>query len=345
MMVLVLWALFACMLLMLNSNTIRSGKAIAVSITESSALDRARALNRPDPQLSAGGEFEDQHWWQQHGALLQQARREWGPLHAKLYDVNSYKDDLIDEKLRNAVEAKDPDALRELCQETNVANVYRVRLFTPHFIQLLLEELQHQKSSGIPIRRPNGMNRYGLVLNDDKNFGIGIGLGAVLTHWVDVYLKPLASLAFPDFVGPDDLEEQYSFVVHYQPGQDVELKEHTDASTVTANICLQPLEQQEQSWPLYFKEYRYASMVSLVNDEKMPREPITVQHNEPGEALLHLGGLVHGVTPVDGERSNLVVWMYGKYDYVRIAPYSEEEVTKNQRKIYARYGWNMRTEF
>ena len=39
-------------------------------------------------------------------------------------------------------------------------------LFTMEFSKLLLEELEHVSNSGIPMRRPNGMNRYGAILGN-----------------------------------------------------------------------------------------------------------------------------------------------------------------------------------
>ena len=39
-------------------------------------------------------------------------------------------------------------------------------------------------------------------------------------------------------VTDDDAAEYFGFVVRYQHGEDVELKEHADASVVTLNVCL-----------------------------------------------------------------------------------------------------------
>eukprot|EP00959_Pyramimonas_sp_CCMP1952_P287985 6022304-Pyramimonas_sp.AAC.1 len=37
--------------------------------------------------------------------------------------------------------------------------------FTEEFCDALLAEIDHLEASGIPLRRPNGMNRYGAILS------------------------------------------------------------------------------------------------------------------------------------------------------------------------------------
>ena len=62
--------------------------------------------------------------------------------------------------------------LRLLSQSQSVSDVFHIGetndadfgLFTKDFCDLLLEELDYLNNSGIPMRRPNGMNRYGAIL-------------------------------------------------------------------------------------------------------------------------------------------------------------------------------------
>ena len=56
----------------------------------------------------------------------------------------------------------------------------------------------------------------------------------------------------------------------------------------------------------------------------------TVRLSNPGMALLHLGQHKHGVTNVKGERTQLVIWMYGKDGYVRVKPYNEYEIAPQE---------------
>ena len=58
----------------------------------------------------------------------------------------------------------DEAPLRSLLKPTGVAGVWRLQLFTPRFCAELREELDHAAASGVPIRRPNGMNRFGAIL-------------------------------------------------------------------------------------------------------------------------------------------------------------------------------------
>jgi hypothetical protein len=175
------------------------------------------------------------------------------------------------------------------------------------------------------------MNRFGWVMDE-------LGFADAFSSFAESLLRPLAFLLYPDYVGPHDLDEQYSFVVNYKPGQDIELAEHSDASTVTTNVCLLPSKGPS---PLYFRGYQYDLQQS--SNRSTEAEPSYVELNEPGMALLHLGGNRHAVSPVDSERSNLVVWMYGKHGYVRIAPYTLEEMNENQQQIYKRQGWGQQT--
>ena len=69
----------------------------------------------------------------------------------------------------------DERPLLALFTEAGAPGVWRFPLFTPAFCTLLLEELEHHEASGIPLRRPNGMNRYGAILDE-------LGLEASLAY-------------------------------------------------------------------------------------------------------------------------------------------------------------------
>jgi hypothetical protein len=290
-------------------------------------------LEAPVPQSSYGGEYEGAEWWEDHEELLSRARAEWGHKHEDLYHDWNYSD-FIEPNLLKAMEAKDVEMLQRLVEATNVEGVYRLQIFTDSFVRKVLEELEHNDASGIPTRRPNGMNRYGAMLDQ-------LGLEQPLMESIaQSLLHPLAQVLFSDFVSMDDVAELYSFVVRYHPNEDVELAEHTDASAVTVNICLVP-DSKERS-PLYFKEKRLlgGSSASTVDSNK-PMDATFVTLDQPGMAVIHLGQHVHGVAPVRGARSNLVVWLFGEHGYVRVAPYTQEEVRQNQKQWAKMTQWKM----
>merc|ERR1712050_785587 len=147
-----------------------------------------------------------------------------------------------------------PDALRsvlrEMCRDSAGYAVYYIDLFTGDFCDMLLAELDHLEASGIPLRRPNGMNRFGAILS---HLGFQEGLMDPLMRHV---VKPLARELWPEWVAADDCDETYGFVVRYRMGEDVELAEHADTSNVTLNACLG---REFQDGGLYFKGVRFTA--------------------------------------------------------------------------------------
>ena len=152
------------------------------------ALEKARELRKlqPSRQLKKGGEFEGGDYWEKYESIFAKAWSELPRLHSELYNYDeAFKDNFINEKLRTAVQKLndraqgstnkffDESLARNLVSESHVVkDVFLVGkngetnygLFNKEFSQLLLEELEHLSNSGIPMRRPNGMNRYGAIL-------------------------------------------------------------------------------------------------------------------------------------------------------------------------------------
>lgn len=123
------------------------------------------------------------------------------------------------------VDAKD---VRQL-MTVEADGVFSFPLFTPEFCRMFLEELDNYKASGLPVRRPNSMNRYGLIVN-------GIGMRDRISQLQRIVLQPVASLLFP--VEGSHFDSHHSFMVQYRQGQDTGLDMHTDDSDVTFNVCL-----------------------------------------------------------------------------------------------------------
>eukprot|EP00928_Gymnodinium_smaydae_P018608 TRINITY_DN17090_c0_g1_i1.p1 TRINITY_DN17090_c0_g1~~TRINITY_DN17090_c0_g1_i1.p1 ORF type:complete len:191 (+),score=10.74 TRINITY_DN17090_c0_g1_i1:50-574(+) len=157
---------------------------------------------------------------------------------------------------------------------------------------------------GIPLRRPNGMNRFGAILSD---LGFQDGL---LKPLMSTVAMPFARALWPEWVAPGDCDEVYGFVVRYKIGEDVMLAEHADTSNFTFNLCLG---REFDGGDLYFKGCRFTDSA----DDKQCHH---VRHRR-GTAVLHLGGQFHGVEPITcGERCNLVLWGTGSGGVVRIRP-------------------------
>merc|ERR550532_1785607 len=161
--------------------------------------------------------------------------------------------------------------LHPVCEDSVGYTVYRLDLLEHDFCDLLLEELSHLEASGIPLRRPNGMNRYGAILSH-----LGFQQGLLVPMMRQVVL-PFASELWPEWVSPGDCDETYGFVVRYRLGDDVDLAEHADTSNVTLNACLG---RSFTGGDIYFKGVRFTDSA----DDKDERR---VGHRK-GAALLHL---------------------------------------------------------
>jgi len=317
--------------------------------SSTTALERARALAAPEAELVYGGEYEHGEWWEEHESLLKEAREEWGRKHPELYEPfgnnekrSDFEDRFLDPSLVRAIRTRNKDAFANLfASADDVPSVYKFRLFTPEFARLLLDEFDHHEQSGIPRRRPNGMNRHGAIMSE-------LGFSDAMKSLVQHYLVHAARCLFPEYVGPDDLAENYAFTVRYRPGEDVKLAEHADASTVTVNVCLQPASGTEGHKFLYFKEQR---TLGKRLEAQSSKNATFVDLSEPGQALVHLGQHVHGVSKIDdsdaftadGARSQLVVWMFGQGGYVRVAPYEPGEIRAYAR-TYDESFWRKRSQ-
>ena len=151
------------------------------------ALEQARELanSQPTRRLKKGGEFEGGDFWEKHESLLTQAWSQVTRLHPELYVYNDiFQEKFINSDLRHAVQKLKEAAnfsgkfvnelyIKALISEAEgVKDVFyvgkseapRFGLFTKEFSDLFLKELDYLSNSGIPMRRPNGMNRYGAIL-------------------------------------------------------------------------------------------------------------------------------------------------------------------------------------
>ena len=225
--------------------------------------------------------------------------------------------------------------------------VYATKLLSPEGISHLRHLLDLASESGIPTRRPNGMNRYGVILDRNVQGAVPLKeLTNAVEQIVDRVVRPVGRLLYQDRIGCEDDVEYYAFTIAYDSistsslSKDVELKEHRDASVVTLNVNLNLPEEDYGGSEVFFRGHpdAYGSKNDLFTTEEEDGGTVTFS---PGTAIIHLGAYRHGSMPIKassdneqitGKRMNLVIWLFGKHGDVRIAPYAkEEQLTAKQR--------------
>jgi len=284
-----------------GSTTTTSKQPLLRGADEDSALAHARRLPQPQPVVKTNGVFEDWQFWDQHDELLRAAWREYGRADAAVYAFPSAP--MLHPLTAAAIESDDVGALRAALVE-EAPGVYALPLLSHDGCARLLAEMRRMQTSGIPCRRPNGMNRYGLILSD-------LGCEALLDGLCSRVAAPLGERLYPEWVGTDDCAETYGFSVSYELGGDVALAEHADTANLTLNLCLGS--EGFSGGELSFKGVRFTPT------EHQQEKAVVAQR--PGWALLHLGGHKHAALPLTGgERTNLIVWCTGKDGVVRIRP-------------------------
>ncbi|XP_062874137.1 2-oxoglutarate and iron-dependent oxygenase domain-containing protein 2 isoform X2 [Trichomycterus rosablanca] len=180
--------------------------------------------------------------------------------------------------------------------------VFRLPVFTREFCRDLLEELEHFEESGAPKGRPNTMNNYGILLDE---LGFDEGLIAPLR---ELYLKPVASLLYPD-CGGKWLDSHKAFAVKYKLQEDLDLSYHYDNAEVTLNVALG---KDFTEGNLYFGDMRQVPIYETECSE--------VEHRV-SEGVLHRGQHMHGALPIaSGCRWNLIVWMRASRQRNRLCP-------------------------
>jgi hypothetical protein len=166
--------------------------------------------------------------------------------------------------------------------------VYSFPLFTPEFCNLYLDELDNYYASGLPIRRPNSMNNYGIIVNE-------IGAEAMIDALQATILQPVARLLYP--TEGACLDHHHSFMVQYKEGQDLGLDMHTDDSDVTFNVCLG-------------RDFAGAGLTFCGGMGKADHRQFKFKYQHVvGTVLVHLGAQRHGADDITaGERNNLIIW-------------------------------------
>ena len=264
-----------------------------------SALERARAVERPTREAMLQRAPEVGQFWHGNQALFEDAWNEWEPANGSELDASVY-----DSRLRTAVEAawRDPEtegAVKELWEEV-FPGVYKTQFFDPERLSVLRGYMDRVSDAGIPLRPPYGisLNRSGAMLDPRSEGHLGApAFQKFYRDLMDTYMRPVSRLLFPDVTGYDT--QTFGFSIQWQANKDTSLRPHTDASSVTLNI----------NFNLPGEDYD-GSAVSFIDPESRRVEKLTF---EPGTALIHHGSAPHASEPITkGERFNFVLWLYGQ---------------------------------
>jgi hypothetical protein len=356
----------------------------AAATTETTALERARQLVVPEAVDTTDGESEHGDFWSTHAALLRAAWREWetevaatssscdgdgsnnnGGKNNKttvILPALHVKEILAPEQLQQPRrgEEEHPASSSSTCWRWIAPDVYVCDRFLSPMGTATLKRFVDAalRGSGIPRRRPNGMNRFGGIFHpaaaihdddddDDDKEGTDVVDGAVALQTFERfyaellhdYVRPLGRHFFKRYIRSDvDDGESYAFTIRYRADEDVRLKEHMDASLYTININLNSDDDlvKDDGAAKASSSYDGSSVYFVTEDdedetdEESRANTTTTRRTTvtfaPGSAVMHRGQIRHGTMPLtNGERTNLVIWVYGEHGYVRVQPHDDDD--------------------
>ena len=104
-------------------------------------------------------------------------------------------------------------------------DVYYFPVLTESFCDLLMSEIDHFQSSGMPCGRPNTMNYGGVLLSE-------LGLDDLLSTFRERYIQVLVNRLYPQEPDWCPLDSHRGFTVSYELEGDTELAWHYDNSEV-----------------------------------------------------------------------------------------------------------------
>ena len=277
------------------------------------ALESARKIEQPTRQAVLHRDHSVNHFWDANRDLFAKAWEEW---EAQSGLGNMLDEGLFAPQLRLAVQQAwdDPTkegAVKDLWAEV-FPGVYSTQFFDLERLADLREYMDKTADAEIPVRPPYGivLNRYGAML-DPRSEGY-LAAPKFQTFYqmlMERYMRPVARLLYPDVYGYDS--QTFGFSIRWQPDKDAALRAHTDASSVTLNLNLNlPGEPYTGSGLRYF--------------DRVSRQ-VGELFFEPGQAMIHHGSVPHESMPItSGERSNWVLWLYGKNGQI-VGPISTEK--------------------
>lgn len=265
-------------------------------------LEKARTVIRPSREAMLQRDHSVNRFWSDNEKTFETAWTEWE-------NENGHAGIALDSSLyapvlRRAIEDawKDPtkeNAVKDLWTEV-FPNVYKAQFFDPDKLPVLRNYLEKVADADIPLRPPYGivLNRGGAMLDPrSEGYLAAPTFQTFYKELMDVYMRPVARLLFPDVYGYDS--QTFGFSIAWQAGKDTKLQPHTDASSVTLNINLN-LPGENFS----------GSAVRFMDSHSRKVESLTF---EPGTALIHHGRVPHASELItEGERHNFVLWLYGE---------------------------------
>lgn len=264
-------------------------------------LQQARELELPSREAMLHRVPSVQRFWKDNRQLLSDAWREWEE--DETDSLTLLDSPLIDARLRTAVRQAWENPEREVDVKalmTEVAtDVYHFQLFDVERIVELRGMLEKAWDAGIPLRPPYGivLNRQGAMLDRrSEGYLAAPSFQALYQALLDTYMRPISRMLFPEIMGYDT--QTFGFSINYQPDTDASIRPHTDASSVTLNINMnlpdEPFEGSE------------LDVLDAARGDAI-RYSFT-----PGAAMLHRGNVLHAAQPITrGQRSNLVLWLFG----------------------------------
>jgi len=303
--------------------------------TQNNALTKARELVLPTREASLKREASVSHFWKTHQTLLENAWAEWeleNNDNLLLPDAS-----LLDPALRKAINEawENPEkesSVADLWEEI-IPGVYSAQFFDLERLADFRNYLEDVVNSNIPRRAPYGiqLNRYGIMLDPRSEGHLGApSFQAFYNEIMDRYMRPIARLLLGTY-GYDS--QTFGFSIQYNPDKDKDLHAHTDASSATLNININLPDEAFTGSQVDFHDKTTGKTVQTVF--------------EPGKAIIHRGSVPHATHPItSGQRSNLVVWLYGDRmqvprgvtsSYGRVATHSKgeahatDEITPRER--------------
>ena len=337
------------------------------------------------PSLQLNGEFEHADFWEKNQKLLHKAWLCYDAListetnvaneedddnvllkldrwiQPSLYDAveTLYKTDIITNSIEHSIHSHWSNIM-DFSNFVRMEDIYTSQLLTMEGIRWIRSQLDLVDDSGIPTRRPNGMNRRGHIIDDtdcylnpddtDSYLSGSIclpPLNEFISTLVQKYIRPMGRMLFPKFVHVEDDCEMFAFTIRYDGEnaqrndttqeeekwksiKDQKLSQHRDASVVTININLNLPEEDYTGSSLYFNMDKEQTNPTSTSNKNPQMVNVTMN---PGSALFHRGSVPHGAYPIDkGTRHNLIIWLFGKDGVVRSAPYHKwEQTTVHER--------------
>ncbi len=264
-------------------------------------LERARSLELPSRDAMLRRDRSVQVFWADHRQLLVDAWAEWDSGRTTTVALD---DSLIHPPLRDAVAAAwaDPStesAVADLIDEP-APGVFAFQLFDPERLADLRGELEAMWDAGIPMRPPYGivLNRKGAMLDLRSDGSLAApSFQAFYRLLMDTYMRPISRLLFPEITGYD--AQTFGFSINDRPETDTSIRPHTDASSVTLNINVNVPGEEFTGSTVDFLDAATNQVAALTF--------------EPGTAMLHRGTIPHTAQPItSGERTNLVLWLFGE---------------------------------